>query len=170
MGPPVSFPLCPRVSLRPACLPLCLCVSVCVCVCSRLVSWQKHAKTVFLGVCVCVCFFWFFFREEKRNPNPNFLFGPDGGLPREGVGAKKFGMSFETQANQTFWWDIPSPMLFQKPGHLAAISLEGLCFWPIVGKFSLVSGQFLPLALSLSLSLSCTGYKQEQRRGKARGK
>ena len=40
------------------------------------------------------------------------LFGPDifgwgGGLPREGVGAKKFGMSFETQGNQTFWRDIP---------------------------------------------------------------
>ena len=24
-----------------------------------------------------------------------------------GVGAKKFGMSFETQGNQTFWRDIP---------------------------------------------------------------
>ena len=38
------------------------------------------------------------------------LLGPDifcwgGGLPREGVGAKKFGMSFETQGNQTFWRD-----------------------------------------------------------------
>ena len=40
------------------------------------------------------------------------LFGPDilgwgGGLPREGVEAKKFGMSFETQQNQIFWRDIP---------------------------------------------------------------
>ena len=38
--------------------------------------------------------------------------GPDifmwvGGLPREGVGAKKFGVSLETKGNQTFWWDIP---------------------------------------------------------------
>ena len=33
--------------------------------------------------------------------------GWGGGLPREGVGAKKFGMSFETQGNQTFWRDIP---------------------------------------------------------------
>ena len=30
-----------------------------------------------------------------------------GGLPHEGVGAKKFGMSFEAQGNQTFWRDIP---------------------------------------------------------------
>ena len=42
------------------------------------------------------------------------VFGPDifgwvGGLPYEGVGAKKFGMSFETQGNHTFliWRDIP---------------------------------------------------------------
>ena len=37
---------------------------------------------------------------RKRNPNPNFgpdIFGWDGGLSREGVGVKKFGMSFETQ-------------------------------------------------------------------------
>ena len=42
---------------------------------------------------------------KKKAPKPK-LFGPDilgwvGGLPREGVGAKKFGMSFETQGNQT---------------------------------------------------------------------
>ena len=35
------------------------------------------------------------------------IFGWGGGLPREGVWAKKFGMSFETQGNQTFWRDIP---------------------------------------------------------------
>ena len=50
------------------------------------------------------------FSREKRNPNPNFLVrifaGGVGGLPSEGVGAKKFGMSFETQGNQTFWRDI----------------------------------------------------------------
>ena len=28
------------------------------------------------------------------------------GLPREGVGAKKFGMSLEAQGNQTFGWEI----------------------------------------------------------------
>ena len=37
--------------------------------------------------------------QRKRKPNPNLLviFGRGGGLPREGVGAKKFGMSFEAQ-------------------------------------------------------------------------
>ena len=48
---------------------------------------------------------------KKKEPKPK-LFGPDifgwgGGLPRKGVGAKKFGMSFEAQGNQTFWRDIP---------------------------------------------------------------
>ena len=48
---------------------------------------------------------------KKNEPKPK-LFGPDifrwgGGLPRERVGAKKFGMSVETQGNQTFWRDVP---------------------------------------------------------------
>ena len=48
---------------------------------------------------------------KKKEPRPK-LFGPDifgwgGGLPREGVGAKKFGMSFETQGNQTFLAGYP---------------------------------------------------------------
>ena len=43
---------------------------------------------------------------KKKEPKPK-LFGPDifgwvEGLPREGVGTKDFGMSFETQGNQTF--------------------------------------------------------------------
>ena len=44
---------------------------------------------------------------KKKKPNPNFwvrIFS--GGLPREGVGAKKFGMSLETQGNQTFGQDF----------------------------------------------------------------
>ena len=50
-------------------------------------------------------------QARKKEPKPK-LFGPDiwqwgVGLPREGVGAKKFGMSLETQGNQTFWRDIP---------------------------------------------------------------
>ena len=58
--------------------------------------------------------FWILIRGctsvKKKEPKPK-LFGPDifrwgGGLPREGVGAKKFGMSLEAQANQTFWQDI----------------------------------------------------------------
>ena len=50
-------------------------------------------------------------QARKKEPKPK-LFGPDifrwgGGLPREGVGAKKFGMSFETQGYKSFWPDIP---------------------------------------------------------------
>ena len=44
-------------------------------------------------------------QARKRNPNPNF-FGPDilrwGAQKREGVGAKKFGMSLETKVNKLF--------------------------------------------------------------------
>ena len=47
----------------------------------------------------------------KKEPKPKLL-SPDifwwgGGLPREGVGAKKFGMSLETQGIKLFWRDIP---------------------------------------------------------------
>ena len=49
--------------------------------------------------------------KKKRTQTPKLLV-PDvfrwvGGLPRVGVGAKKFGMFFESQGNQTFWRDIP---------------------------------------------------------------
>ena len=49
--------------------------------------------------------------EKKKEPKPK-LFGPDifgwgGGLPREWVGAKKFGMSLETREIKLFWRDIP---------------------------------------------------------------
>ena len=51
------------------------------------------------------------FSGKKKEPKPKLfdsdIFGWGGGLPREGVGAKKFGMSFETQGNQTFWRDTP---------------------------------------------------------------
>ena len=54
---------------------------------------------------------------RKRNPNPNLLVrmssGWGGGLSGEGVGAKKFDMSFEARGNQTFWRDIPG---FWPPG------------------------------------------------------
>ena len=48
---------------------------------------------------------------KKNEPKPK-LFGPDifgrgGGLPREGVGAKKFGMSLEAREIKLFWQDIP---------------------------------------------------------------
>ena len=62
----------------------------------------------------------------KKEPKPKLL-SPDifwwgGGLPREGVGAKKFGMSLETQWIKLVWrdipefcWDIPeAPKKFEK--------------------------------------------------------
>ena len=43
------------------------------------------------------------------------IFWWGGGLPHEGAGAKKFGMSLETHHNQTFWWDIQGePEKFEK--------------------------------------------------------
>ena len=56
---------------------------------------------------VCLCAFCAPYESgKKKKPKPK-LFGPDifgwaGGLPREGVGAKKFGMSFETQGIKLF--------------------------------------------------------------------
>ena len=49
--------------------------------------------------------------QPEKEPKPKLL-SPDifwwvGGLPREGVGAKKFGMSLETQGIKLFWRDIP---------------------------------------------------------------
>ena len=51
------------------------------------------------------------FSGKKKEPKPK-LFGPDifgwgRGLPCERVGAKKFGMSLETQGIKLFWRDIP---------------------------------------------------------------
>ena len=48
---------------------------------------------------------------KKKEPKPK-LFGPDifgwgGCLPREWVGAKKFGMSLETREIKLFYRDIP---------------------------------------------------------------
>ena len=48
---------------------------------------------------------------KKNEPKPKLL-GPDilrwgGGLPREGVGAKKFGMSLENREVKLFWRDNP---------------------------------------------------------------
>ena len=51
------------------------------------------------------------FSGKTKEPKPK-LFGPDilgwgGGLPREGVGAEKFGMSLETRETKLSWRDIP---------------------------------------------------------------
>ena len=49
--------------------------------------------------------------NTKKEHKPKLL-SPDifrwgRGLPREGVGAKKFGMSLETREINLFGWDIP---------------------------------------------------------------
>ena len=54
----------------------------------------------------------------KQKEHKLKLLGPDilqwgGGLPHEGVGAKKFGVSLKAQGKQTFWQDI----LAFLPGH-----------------------------------------------------
>ena len=67
------------------------------------------------------------FREEKGTRTQTFVVrissgGVGWGLPREGVGAKKFGMSFKAQGNQLFGGisrdfcrDIPgAPEKFEK--------------------------------------------------------
>ena len=72
------------------------------------------------------------------------LFGPDifgwgGGLPREGLGAKKFGMSFETQGNQTFGRDVPGFL----PGYPSGIPKPPVkTRWLVTGD--LVPSQGLP--------------------------
>ena len=53
-------------------------------------------------------------QARKRSTNSRFWVqissGGLGGLPREGVGAKKFGMSFETHGNQTFGHNMPGSL------------------------------------------------------------
>ena len=49
-------------------------------------------------------------RDEKGTQTQTFwsdIFRWGRGLPREGVGAKKFGMSLETREIKLFWRDIP---------------------------------------------------------------
>ena len=73
----------------------------------------------------------------KKEHKPKLL-SPDmfrwgRGLPREGVGAKKFGMSLETSQIKLFGWDIPgfcwdipaAPKKFEKKKFV-------FNFWPLV--------------------------------------
>ena len=58
-----------------------------------------------------VCFRKKKIRHEKGSQTQTFV-SPDvfwwgGGLPLEGVGAKKFGMSLEIRETKLFGWDIP---------------------------------------------------------------
>ena len=62
----------------------------------------NHSDTVFAGIQETTI------REEKQTQTQTFgpdIFGWGGGLPCEGVGAKKFGMSLETREIKLFWRD-----------------------------------------------------------------
>ena len=70
-------------------------------------------------VSAAIARFWCAKLRTKKEHKPKLL-SPDifrwgGGLPREGVGAKKFGMSLETRDIKLFWRDNPGT-LFGYPG------------------------------------------------------
>ena len=79
----------------------------------------------------------------KKEPKPKLLsldiFWWGRGLPREGVGAKKFGISLETQGIKLFWRDIPkscrdipeAPEKFEK-------KMFGFNFWPAFKKLGTI--------------------------------
>ena len=80
----------------------------------------------------------------QKEPKPKLL-SPDifrlgRGLPREGVGAQRFGMSLETRESKHFWraipgfcWDIPAvPEKFEK-------KMLVFDFWPL--KWTATSSQ-----------------------------
>ena len=93
-------------------------------------------------------FLSFVFFRKKNEPKPKVL-GPDvcrwgGGLPREGVGAKKFGMSLETREVKLFWRDIPD---FAVPAVPEKLERKKLVFnyWPLL--FSLLNFEMLEVKM-----------------------
>ena len=71
---------------------------------------------------------------KKKEHKPKLL-GPDvfrwgGGLPREGVGAKKFGVPLETLGNQPFGRDIPRFWLGY-PGGARKVETKQVCLCSI---------------------------------------
>ena len=89
------------------------------------------------------CFRWFgvcvFVSGTKKEPKPKLL-SPDifwwvWGLPREGVGAKKFGMSLETQGIKLFWRDIPG---FGRDIPETPEKFEKKCLGSIFGPYCMV--------------------------------
>ena len=59
----------------------------------------------------CLLFQHFLESGTKKEPKPKLLsrgiFWWGGGLLRDGVGAKKIGMSLESRESKSFWWAIP---------------------------------------------------------------
>ena len=68
-------------------------------VCKCQTTWAREPKTP----------------GKRKIANSNFLVrissGGVGGLPRKGLGARKFVMPLEIQVKQTFWGDIPGLLL-----------------------------------------------------------
>ena len=69
---------------------------------------------------------------KKKEPKPK-LFGPDisgwgGSLPREGVGAQKFGMSFETQGKKQLFGGISWDFVGMSPGHPKSLRKKKFVF------------------------------------------
>ena len=72
---------------------------------------QRHSHIGGQGSCPSVRLFFCRVSGKTKEHKPK-LSSPDmfrwgRGLPREGVGAKKFGMSLETREIKLFWRDIP---------------------------------------------------------------
>ena len=109
--------------------------------CTLLWAAFRRSKNESPSFLLCLCF-WLrrfvgfpclkgaIFKARKRNPNPNFWVQKSSvgvGLPREGVGGKKFGMSFETQKNQSFWQSISGFWPAYPGGGLKSLIRRSLC-------------------------------------------
>ena len=73
-----------------------------------------------------------FYQSGKNGEHKPKLLCPDifrwgGGLPCEGVGAKKFGMSLETQESHTFWRDILGIFAAISQGCPKGLTKNSLC-------------------------------------------
>ena len=69
--------------------------------------------------------------RKKNEPKPKLvgpdIFGRGGGLPREGVGAKKFGMSLETREVQFFFGGISLDFAGISQGCPKSLRKKGSC-------------------------------------------
>ena len=102
-------------------------------------------------------FFVPYFSGTKKEPKPKLLsldiFWWGGGLPREGVGAKKFGMSLETQGIKLFGRDIPGfcrdipelPEKFEK-------KKSGFDIWPLILGVNTIDNRVTVSHLSVEVS------------------
>ena len=80
--------------------------------------------------CKLKVFFLGFWSGKRKEPKPKLfvldIFGWGGGLPREGVGAKKFGVSFETRETKLFH-RISRDIAGISRGHPKSLRKKSLC-------------------------------------------